>query len=171
MKTWFVKVAAPFWAALYIGIFKLGGVTIFVSLEVLWGVWPAALIMACLYGLWGTIFYLVLLQSDSFEHLKGFLDRFLEKKNGKVFVWLRKKFVAETEKSVTSPLLIMLVFIAESPLTGVPLIRFDYPKEKFWTGIFWVWMGAVLEVVTWFLPIYGGGFTAVKGLLSWFGWG
>lgn len=171
MKSWMVRVAAPFWAALYVVIFKMGGATIFIALEVLWGVWAAVALMVCLYGIWGTLFYIILLQSDSFEHLKGFLDRFLEKKKSKVFVWIRKRFVEETEISVTSPLLIMLVFIAESPLTGVPLIRFDYPKEKFWLAIFWIWVGSLVEVATWFLPVYGGGISVVRGFLSWLGWG
>lgn len=163
-RSWMVKVAAPFWAALYLVIFKGFGAIIFVSLSVVWGVWLSALTLILLYGVWGTVFYLFLLQTNSFEHFRNTAGQFLEKKQGKFFKWLHDKIVDHGKGADISPLFIIFVFVVESPLTGVPLIRFAYPKEKFLFGIFWIWVGAVAEVVTWFLPIYGGGFSLVKAL-------
>jgi hypothetical protein len=134
MRKWFVRVAAPFWAALYFVIFYLFGVPIFISTMLTLGVWQALGFLTVLFGVWGTIFYLILLQSESFDRIKTAL--------------------------------IMLIFIVQNPLVGVPLIRFSYSKKQVLSGVFWVWVGALLKVLTWYFPIYGGGLSLLRAF--WF---
>ncbi len=168
MKTWIKKLAAPVWAALYLIIFRGFGAVMFVSISISWGVWAATLILICLYGLWGTLFYLVLIQTISFEQVKETLNKLLEKRKNRLFIWIREKFF-EKEIVTVSPMLIIFIFIAGSPLSGVPVIRLAYPKEKFWKGLVLVWLGSIAEVATWFLPVYGGGISLIKAFLVWLG--
>lgn len=168
MRTWFVKVATPLWVGLYLIIFRGFAAAIFISLSVLWGVWWAALSLLALYIIWSLLFYYVLLQSEAFEHFKDYARDFLVKKRGKVFIWIRKKFFNESDRSSISPFLILLVFAIESPLTGVPLVRYAYPKNKYLIGIFWILLGSVIEVATWYFPIYGGGLSIIRAILLWF---
>lgn len=171
LKKWVKKLAVPFWAALYFVIFRGFAAVIIVSLSALMGVWLAGLTLMLLYFVWGLIFYIVLLQSDSIDGFKDLADKFLEKRKGKFFVWFRKNFIEGKERLSVSPIVCMLVFIAESPLTGVPLIRLSYPKNKFWKGVSWILIGSALEVLTWYLPIYGGGFSLIKWIATWLGLG
>jgi hypothetical protein len=165
MRTKLVKVAVPVLAALYIFIFRGFGAAIFVSLALYLGVWQAALALSLLYIIWGVVFYLILIQSEAFEHFKDSAKNFLSKKNGKFYIWLRKRVFADGNQTTISPLLIMLVFAVESPLTGVPLIRYVYPKNKVFIGIFWIILGSIIEVVTWYYPIYGGGLSIIQAAL------
>lgn len=158
------KIAAPTWAAIYLVVFRGFAAPIFVSTTLLWGVWYATLFLSLLYAVWGVIFYLILLQTDSFENFKVTVEKFLEKRKGKVFEWLRKNFFEGKSHLEVSPIICMAMIVAESPLTGVPLIRFAYPKEKMWQGLMWVVIGSLIEVVTWYLPIYGGGFAAIQAI-------
>ncbi len=167
MKKLFLRVVAPSWSALYVILFRGFGAWAFVSLMLMFNVLTASLVMIFLYWVWGVIFYLILLESDSFEHFKATLERLLEDKKGKMFVWLKKTFFHNGEQPSISPALIMAVFVIESPLTGVPLVRFAFARDRIWIGIFWITAGSVLEVLTWFLPIYGGGLAVIKGLFFW----
>ena len=163
-RIWIVKVLTPIWVALYLVILRGISGFIFVPLVAYLGIWKGALVAVLIYGVWGTVLYLLLLQTDSFEKLPENVNHFLENKNWKVVVWLRKK-IANRKIKIT-PWWIVLVFIFESPLTGVPLIRLTYPRERWLIGLSWIWFGALLEVVTWFLPVYGGGMTLIKFILA-----
>lgn len=167
MRTWFVKVAVPLWATLYFVIFYLFGVSIFFTLKITFGVWLATLIFAVFIGVWGVIFYIILLQSDSFEHFRDSTRDFLAKRHGRVFGWIRIKYFAKNDHSPLSPVLIMLIFVIANPLVGVPLIRYSYQKIIFWKGFFWIWVGAFAKVMTWYLPLYGGGLSIIMSVLPW----
>jgi hypothetical protein len=166
MRKWFVRVAAPFWAALYFVIFYLFGVPIFISTMLTLGVWQALGFLTVLFGVWGTIFYLILLQSESFDRIKNSVESFLSNQSGKVFLWIRKVYHSQADQSAINPALIMLIFIVQNPLVGVPLIRFSYSKKQVLSGVFWVWVGALLKVLTWYFPIYGGGLSLLRAF--WF---
>jgi len=157
----FVKVAAPLWAGLYFVIFYLFGGPIFLACQLYWGLWVAISILTVLFGIWGTIFYLILLQSNLFEHFRDTAGNFLKNRHGKVFDWIRQKYFAKNDHSPLSPFLIMLIFIVLNPLVGVPLIRYSLHKNDLWKGIFWILAGSILKVVTWYLPIYGVGFSMI----------
>jgi len=163
----FVRVAAPLWAGLYFVIFYLFGVLIFLACQLYWGLWVAILILTVLFGIWGTVFYLILLQSDSFEHFRDIAGNFLKNRHGKVVDWVRIKYFDENDRSPLSPVLIMLIFIIANPLAGVPLIRYSYQKGDFWKGFFWIWAGALLKVMTWYLLIYGIGLSLIMSALPW----
>lgn len=165
MRTRFVKVAAPFWAATYFVIFYLFGVPIFLFFEFNFGVWLAALVLTLMLGVWGVIFYIILLQTDSFEHFRVSVGNLLKKQHGKVFETIRKKYFDENDHSSISPVIIMLAFLFENPLLGVPLIRYSFPRNAFLKGFFWVWIGAIIKVSTWYLPIYGGGISIFRSVL------
>ncbi len=118
-----------------------------------------------MYGLWGSLFYLVLIQTTAFEQVKETLNKLLENRKSRLFVWIREKLF-EKEIVTISPMLIVFIFIVGSPLSGVPIIRLAYPKEKFWKGLVIVWIGSIAEVATWFLPVYGGGLSLIKAFLA-----
>lgn len=124
------------------------------------GIWKASLVDFFLYLIWSTIFYVILLQTDSFENVRERVNLLLKKKNWKLFIWLRRKLRSRSIK--ISPWWIAVVFIVESPLTGVPMIRLMFPQKKWIAGMMWVIFGCALEVVSWYLPLYGGLFLLLK---------
>jgi hypothetical protein len=166
----FAKVAAPLWAALYLVIFRGLGAIIFITLIMSLGVWQATLVLIFLYGVWSMIFYLILLQTEAFEHFRDFAGRFLKDKRGKIFIWMKLKLFPEGKMPSVPPYLILFVFAVESPLTGVPIVRYAYPKDKFLIGLFWIWLGSIVEVTTWYLPIYGGGLSVIRAAMPWLLW-
>ena len=165
MVLWAVKVLTPFWVAMYIILLRGVSGLIFVPLVLYLGIWGAALVAILIYGIWGTIFYLLLLQAKSFDKVNEYIIRLLEKKDWKIFVWLRKKLENRNGLQISSGW-IALVFVIESPLTGLPLIRMKYPRKIWWLGIIWVWIGALIEVTTWFVPLYGGGMEIFKMIVA-----
>lgn len=164
MKSWIVRILIPFWISFYIVAFRMFSGVLFLSLIVYFGAWMAALVLVVIYGLWGTIFYLVLLETDSIETVREKISILLDKKPGKMKNWLKSKFFMPGVPVQLSPLLIVLTFIIESPLLGAFVIRLGYPKQYRLKGLLWVWIGALAEVVTWFLPIYVGGSTLLNAL-------
>ncbi len=162
MKEWFFRVVAPSWAGLYLLVYKPFGASIYVALLVMYGLWLGTAIMIFLYWIWGIFFYLILLQSNLFDRFMVGLEHVLEKRKGKLFVWLKTKLFNDEDETTISPLLVLTMFVAESPFTGVPLVRLAYGADKKWTAILWITVGSILEVVTWFLPVYGLGFSTIK---------
>lgn len=167
MKSWLIKVLIPFWIGTYIFLFRVMSGVIFVSSVVILGVWQASLFFVIVFGIWGTIFYLILLQTDSIEKIREKISSLLEKKQGKMSTWLRNRFFTAGESVKLSPILTIMIFVIESPLSGAFIVRMAYPKEKIWQGLMWVWIGAAAEVATWFLPVYGGGFALLKTFWIW----
>ncbi len=162
MKAWFFRVVAPSWAALYLVIYKPLGASIYVGLLVLYGIWLGSFIMILLYWVWGVVFYLILLQSNLFDRFMIGLEHILEKRKGKLFVWLKTKLFNDEDEATISSLLILTMFIAESPFTGVPLVRLAYGEDKMKMAILLITIGSILEVITWFVPVYGLGFSTIK---------
>lgn len=168
MKTWLIGLLAPFWAAMYLIIFRGFGAVMFVSISLTWGVWASTLVLISMYGLWSSLFYLILVQTSAFEQVKDMLNKLLERRKSRFFIIIREKLF-DKEVVTISPALIVFIFIVGSPLSGVPAIRLAYPKEMIWKGFGMVWLGAVVEVATWFLPIYGGGLTLLRAIFTWMG--
>lgn len=160
----FLKILAPFWLALYITMLRSASALIFVPMVLYLGIWNAAAIAIVMYGVWGTVFYLILLNTDTYEVIKRKLDAIAEKKQWRVLIWLKNLFSNHALK--LSPAWIVIIFIAESPLTGVPILSLMYPKDQWVKGLLWVWIGAFIEVTTWFVPIYGGGLALIKGFVA-----
>lgn len=166
MRTWIYRVLIPLWISIYITLFRILSGAIFVSLTVWLGAWKAAFLLFVVFGIWGSIFYLLLLETESIERVREKIHDLLSKRQSKLSIWLRKKFFIKGEPVHLSPVLTLLIFIIESPLSGAFIIRLAYPKNLKWKGLMWVWLGAFAEVATWFLPVYGGGISLIKEIIS-----
>ncbi len=165
MSGLFVKVAAPIWLVLYFIVIYVFGAPLFIYFILLFGLWNAVLLHISLFVLWSFVFYLILLQSNSFERLRDIVRNFLKNRHGKLFDWLGKKYFTENTTSYVSPAIIILVFLIQSPLIWVPLIRYSFPKNVYWKGLLWIVLGSVIKITTWYLPVYGLGFSIIRSLV------
>ncbi len=160
MNDKFVSVATSFWVVAYIIIFKIMGIVFYYFLIFHLGVGLATFTYILTNGSWGSIFFNLLLREKSSEKARHILGRFLDNKNGNLFVRLRE-MIDDSIDSPNVPLFwLFVVFVLESPLSGVAIIRLTYSKES--QGYFWIWLGSVANGLFWFLPIYGGGFSLLK---------
>ncbi|OGC70962.1 hypothetical protein A3J33_00700 [candidate division WWE3 bacterium RIFCSPLOWO2_02_FULL_53_10] len=180
-------------SAYFVAVHVLGG-TVYITLIALRGFWFALAVVFTAFGIWGSILYLVLLQLDAFDQVRGLISQLTGEKKPRFFAriqlkifdlvaWIRRKgngkeFARQLERKVEeahagreiiSPGWIMIVFMVLSPLFAVPLIRLSFPRERWAAGLMWVWIGTLVEVVTWFLPLYGGASIVVRFLISLFG--
>ena len=170
MKPWLAKSLTTFWAAFYLIAFRAMGGLIFSPIIFWLGIWKGSLVVFLLSGVWATVFYVLLLQSDSFEHTMEIANSFFAKHPGKVTKWIRTKFFQGDRLPIAWPWFIV-VFVGESPLTGTLLGRLYFHKNEWKQGLFWIWIGSFMDILIGFTPVYGTGVAVVHALFSWLGWG
>lgn len=190
-----LSLAAVVWASAYFVLVHVFGGPIYVTLIALRGFWFALAGVSAAFGVWGSVFYLILIRLEAFDQVRSFIAQLRGKKKPGFFARVQlkildlasriirrkgngKELVARLEKKmeeahagreVISPGWIMIVFVILSPLFAVPLIRLSFPREHWTRGIAWVWIGMLMEVATWFVPLYGGVSIVIRFLVSAFG--
>jgi len=165
-RTWLVRLLLPIWLAIYMIGFRMVWVFIFVPIVVAKGIWFATAIAFLVYVVWGTVFYLLIMQGSVFEQAREKLIRLTPKKENRLLTWIKEKFTERKERALISPLWVMITFIVMGVLTGVLVVRISYPRQYLVKALLLIWAGCAVEVLTWFLPVYGGGLVLVKSVIA-----
>lgn len=188
-QSWLVWVLLPVWLSIYLIGFRTVGPLIFIPLVIGKGIWWATFIVFLVYAVWGTVFYLLILFGGEgvTQKVQEIIGRWSQRKDSKIlsWVWVRKtlgwiqgalawfqKIIPLVQEKLgrTAPLGVLATFIVMGVLEGVLLIWVSYPRKFLGKALLLVWVGCAVEVLTWFLPVYGGLLALVRALLaSWFG--
>ncbi|MEX0587332.1 MAG: hypothetical protein WD159_01075, partial [Patescibacteria group bacterium] len=144
----FMGTAALICAATYVVAIYFFGGAIYVTLIALRGFWFTLAVVFTAFGLWGSLFYLILLQLDAFDEVRGYIAqltgkkkpgliariqlkildifaRIRRKENGKAFAARLEQKVedAHAGRTMISPGWILIIFVALNPLFAVPVVR------------------------------------------------
>lgn len=184
-QTWLVWVLLPVWLAIYLIGFRTVGPLIFIPLVIGKGIWWATLIAFLVYSVWGTVFYLLILSGGDWatERMQERIAQLSQRKESKIlsWLWVRKTLgwiqgaIAWLQKILPrvreklgriAPLGVLATFIVMGVLEGVLLIWISYPRKFLGKALLLIWVGCAVEVLTWFLPVYGGLLTLVRALLA-----
>ena len=173
----FTNLLLGFWLAAYFLIARWWILFVIGPLTAIWGLWLTNLAILVAYLIWATVFYLLILRPTAFSWVRARLAKLLpsgpaRKENRflawigrllkRVFGWLDRVFSRSEGEVLVHPILILLYFAASGVLSSVVLVRLAYPKKLFLKGLALIWVGCVVEVVTWPLPLLGGGFAVVE---------
>ncbi len=105
-----------------------------------------------------------------FDRARERLAHLQPQKEYRLLTWIKSKISRYEDLIQVSPLWTLVTFIVGGVLTGVLVIRFVYSRKYWGKALLLVWIGCAVEVLTWFLPLYGGLFSLVRaGLERWFG--
>lgn len=164
------RILLPIWLGIYFIGFRGFWAFVFVPLVATKGIWWSATLAFLIYGLWGTGLYLLILRGRIFDRARERLAKLQPQKEYRLVTWIKSKISQYGDLIRISPLWILLSFIPGGLITGVLVIRFVYSRRYWFPGLLLVWGGALVEVLTWFLPLYGGLFTLIRSVLaSWLG--
>jgi len=163
------RILLPIWLAIYFIGFRGFWVFVFVPLVAVKGIWWSTLIAFLVYGVWGTVFYLLILRGRVFDRAREKLAHLQPQKEYRILTWIKSRLSRYEDLIQVSPLWTLAMFVVGGVLTGVLVIRVVY-SQKYWRkALILVWAGCAVEVLTWFLPLYGGLFSLVRVVLAnWF---
>jgi len=164
------RILLPIWLAIYLIGFRGFWAFVFVPLVAIRGIWWSALAAFLVYGVWGTVFYLLILRGRVFDRARERLAHLRPQKEYRVLNWIKSKLSRYEDLLQVSPLWTLVTFVVGGVLTGVLVIRFAYSRKYWGRALLLVWVGCAVEVLTWFLPLYGGVFSLIRmGLERWLG--
>jgi len=165
-RTWLVRLLLPVWLGIYFLGFRTVWVLIFVPLVIARGIWLATFVAFLVYVVWGTVFYFLILQGSVFDKVREKLTHLAPKRENRIITWLKRKFSGKEDRILVSPWWVFATFVVMGVLTGVLVIRISYPRKYLGKALLLIWVGCVFEVLTWFLPIYGGGLVLAQKLIA-----
>lgn len=152
MRRWLLRTVITIWFVLYAIIH----VPLLVPLVAVWGVWLTALAGAVVIGIWGTVFYFLLLRESGFERARKYLSHFQSGGERGLVAWARNKFFKNHEEEVLlSPFWILASFIVLGALGGVFTIRLAYPRNGIVKALLLVWVGCILNAFFLVVVVYG----------------
>jgi len=166
MRIWLARVVLPAWLAMYLLIFRGFSVFLYLPLISVWGIWLTALVIFLVLGIWSTGLYLILITEEGFEKVGAHLARLKEKQEKGIMAWIRARFPRKDDRPILSPIWIMATFVVLDVLVGTLAVRLSYPKERYRNAIILIWLGCAVEIVTWFVPYYGGIYTIFKVIVA-----
>src|SRR3972149_6498361 len=166
IQTWLARLLLPIWLGIYFIGFRTVWALVFVPIVIARGIWFATLIAFLVYVVWGTVFYFLILQGSVFDKVRDKLTHLAPKKENRLVAWLKERLSGKEDRILISPWWVFATFVVMGVLTGVLVIRVSYPRKYFGKALLLIVAGCVFEVLTWFLPIYGGGVVLVQKLLA-----
>ena len=164
------RILLPIWLAIYFIGFRGFWAFVFVPFIAAKGIWWPTLVAFLVYGVWGSVFYLLILRGRVFDQARERLAHLQPKKEYRILTWIKGRLARYEDLIQVSSFLTLAAFVVGGVLTGVLVVRFAYSRKYWGKALLLVWAGCAVEVLTWFLPLYGGMFSLVKaGIEHWFG--
>ncbi|KKW25094.1 MAG: hypothetical protein VE99_C0003G0019 [candidate division Kazan bacterium GW2011_GWC1_52_13] len=155
LRVWLSNLLLVFWLAISFIFFRFWAIVIILPLIAAWGLGLTTLGVFLAYGIWSTVFYLLILRGTVFDRARARLASLVPKKENRFFSWVKRTFLKK-EQVLLPPWVILVNFAILGVLSSVLLVRLSYPKSQALKGLGLIWVGCAVEVLTWFLPVYGG---------------
>jgi len=164
LRIWLANILLGFWLAIAFIFFRFWAGIFLLPLIESRGIWLISLGVFLVYSIWSTVFYLLILRGKVFGRVRSRLASLVPGKENRFFSWVKRTFLKQ-EQALLPPWLILLNFAVFGIGSSVLLVRLSYPKRQMFKGIVLIWIGCAVEVLTWFLPVFGGGYIAIKAFL------
>jgi len=166
MRVWLARAVISVWLAMYLLVFRGFSIFIYLPLISVWGIWLTALAIFLMLGVWSTGFYLILTTQRGFEKVGDHLARLQKKQEKGILAWIRAKLPRKEGRPVFSPIQLMAIFAVLDVLVGTLAVRLSYPRENARRALLLIWLGCAVEIVTWFIPYYGGIYALLKVVVA-----